>query len=288
MPNSMTGYGRHATDTEIGEITWELRSVNHRYLELAIRMPEELRALEPRVRECIGKRVNRGKLDVALKLRAGLGSEAVMRVDSAVLDSLNQAIQQVRQHVDDVAAVDPVRLLQWPGVVATGGDDKEALAERVIAALEAAIDDFLASRMREGEKTAKLLRDRAGQIAEHVATVRRARSEVVQRQKDRLLAKLAELDIEHEPARLEQELVYAAQRLDIDEELDRLETHIVELDKALARQGPIGRRLDFLMQEFNREANTVGSKSNDTDTTGATVDIKVLIEQMREQVQNIE
>ena len=191
MPNSMTGYGRHAADTELGEITWELRSVNHRYLELAIRMPEELRALEPRVRECIAARVNRGKLDIALKLRAGQGSEAVMRVDPGVLDGLNQAIRQVREHVDDVAPVDPVRLLQWPGVVASGGEDRDGLTEQVIAALNAAIDDFLAARTREGDKTAMLLRDRAEQIRERVATVRQCRPQVVARQKERLLAKLA-------------------------------------------------------------------------------------------------
>ena len=162
------------------------------------------------------------------------------------------------------------------------------LSAQALTALDAAIDDLVATREREGEKTHDMLSTRANQITELLKQLRVHRPDVVERQREKLVTKLQELDIEHNEQRLEQELVYAAQRLDIDEELDRLDAHVSEFNKALKRKGPIGRRLDFLMQEFNREANTIGSKANDLDTTGASVDIKVLIEQMREQVQNVE
>jgi len=173
-------------------------------------------------------------------------------------------------------------------VVTSAADDQERLGGEVLTALDAALDDFVAAREREGEQTARLLQTRADDIQQQVAQVRQHRPAVVERQRSKLIAKLNELDLQHDAQRLEQELVYTAQRLDIDEELDRLDGHIAELAKVLKRREPVGRRLDFLMQEFNREANTLGSKAADIDTTGASVEIKVLIEQMREQVQNIE
>lgn len=285
---SMTAYGRHTHDSEYGELTWELRSVNHRYLEVMVRMPEELRVLEPQVRAVLAKRLSRGKVEANFRLRASAESQATMMINSDTLSALSAAIDQVNATLSRVGEADPIRVLQWPGVVATDADDQEPLQALVMRALDTALDDFLAAREREGEKTAELLRSRGADIGKLVDTVRKARPAVVARQKDKLMNKLAELNLEPDSQRLEQEIVFAAQRLDIDEELDRLDAHIGELEKALTRKDAIGRRLDFLMQEFNREANTLGAKAADADTTGASVDIKVLIEQMREQVQNIE
>lgn len=285
---SMTAYGRHAIDTEYGELSWELRSVNHRYLEATVRMPEDLRVLEPQVRTVLGKRLHRGKIEANFRLRANTESHAAIRINTDTLTALSAAIDQVNATLSSAGSADPIRILQWPGVVASDSEDQEPLQALVMTTLDAALDDFIAAREREGEKTADLLRSRAADIGALVDVVRLARPAVVARQKEKLMNKLSELNLEPDSQRLEQEIVFAAQRLDIDEELDRLDTHIVELDKALSRKDAIGRRLDFLMQEFNREANTLGAKAADADTTGASVDIKVLIEQMREQVQNIE
>lgn len=288
MLKSMTGYGRHSIDTDSGELLWELRSVNHRYLEVAVRMPDELRGLETSVREQIGKKLSRGKVEATLKLRSSNRAITGMALDDAALASVAAAIERVREVIPNSAPVDPLNVIQWPGVVASSSTNQDELTRQTMACLDEAIDDLVATREREGEKTAQMLSERCEQIGSHLDQLRQHRSAVVARQREKLVAKLGELDIDHNEHRLEQELVFVAQRLDIDEELDRLGAHVSEFNKAIKRSGPIGRRLDFLMQEFNREANTIGSKASDLDTTGASVDIKVLIEQMREQVQNIE
>ena len=288
MPKSMTGFGRHSTDTSFGELAWEIRSVNHRYLEVQLRIPDEFRAHEVAIRKAIAARVNRGKVDASLRLRANSESVSDIPIDAGALAALTSAIAAVKQAIPDSAPVNPLEVLQWPGVTAKQIDITEDKSREVMESLNTALDDFLATRDREGEKTAEMLSSRAAQIRERVCDVKQCRPAVVQRQLEKLKSKLSDLDLQADPQRLEQEMVFTAQRLDIDEEIDRLNAHLNELDKVLKRSGPIGRRLDFLMQEFNREANTMGSKSSDVDTTGATVDIKVLIEQMREQVQNIE
>ena len=288
MLKSMTGYGRHAVDTDAGELLWELRSVNHRYLEVSLRMPEELRGLEAQVRMRMGKALSRGKVEAILKLRSSNRAVASLVLDDAALASLSAAIEQVRATVPGSAAVDPLKVIQWPGVMASTNDQHDETSRHAMACLDAALNDLVATREREGEKTEKMLLTRSEKIAAHLDRLREHRPAVVARQREKLIAKLSELDIDHNEHRMEQELVFVAQRLDIDEELDRLAAHVSEFNKAVHRPGPIGRRLDFLMQEFNREANTIGSKASDLDTTGASVDIKVLIEQMREQVQNIE
>ncbi len=288
MLKSMTGFGRHTLESDAGELLWELRSVNHRYLEITLRMPEELRALETSARERIGKHLGRGKVEATLKLRASRQSVQAVVLDDAALASVADALKQVRAVIPDAAAVDPIKVMQWPGVVAASEPAQDKLSGQVLAGLDAAIEDLVATRLREGEKTAAMLSERNQKIASLLSELKQHRPAVVEKQRAKLLSRLEELDIDHNEQRLEQELVYAAQRLDIDEELDRLAAHVSEFEKAMQRSGPIGRRLDFLMQEFNREANTIGSKASDIDTTGASVDIKVLIEQMREQVQNIE
>ncbi len=288
MLRSMTGYGRHTLDTDLGEFSWELRSVNHRYLEVSLRMPEDLRGLEPQLREKIAACINRGKVEATLRLRANAGTLKEVAIDKPALQSLAQAIKVVESEISSTGPVDPLKVLQWPGVVGSGSDQQDAMAKFASETLDIALADLVATREREGEKTADMLRVRAEEIDVKIVELRDIRVAVVARQREKLLQRLKELDVEHDSARLEQEMVYVMQRLDIDEELDRLGAHVSELQKAIKRKGPLGRRLDFLMQEFNREANTIGSKANDLDTTGASVDIKVLIEQMREQVQNIE
>lgn len=285
---SMTGFGRNSADTEFGELLWEIRSVNHRYLEISLRIPDDLRALEPAIREALAARVSRGKVDVALKVRASSRAVAGLALNSEALVSLASTIDQISNVIPGAVPVDPLKVIQWPGIVESSPGQQDELAKRALTVLDGAIDDLVATREREGEKTRQMLSSRCDQIAQHINELRQHRPAVVERQRAKLLAKLAELDIDHNEQRLEQELVFVAQRLDIDEELDRLAAHVSEFEKAMQRAGPIGRRLDFLMQEFNREANTIGSKASDLDTTGASVDMKVLIEQMREQVQNIE
>ena len=288
MPRSITGFGRSSTDTPFGELSWEIRSVNHRYLEVSLRLPDEFRSFEVVIRDAIAAKVHRGKIDASLRLRANSESLSDIQVDATTLAALKTAIEAVTQAIPNTAPVSPLDVLNWPGVTARQADPSEDKSKVLMASLQTTLEDFLATREREGDKTATMLFDRATQIRQRVEDVKTCRPGVVERQREKLLAKLNDLDIQADPQRLEQELVFTAQRLDIDEEIDRLDAHLNELDKVLKRSGPIGRRLDFLMQEFNREANTMGSKSNDVDTTGASVDIKVLIEQMREQVQNIE
>ncbi len=287
MLSSMTAFGRHEIALESGTLSWELRAVNHRYLDVSVRMPEELRTLEPTVRAKLAKVVSRGKLECNLRYnRHENASAATLNLDAAreaatAISALNAMLEKNSEPlVSD--------LLQWPGVMQQSSTDITPIRDAALALFDETLTDFLSTRQREGDATGQMLRDRCRAIAEIVEQVALSRPAVIERQKQKLADKLAELGAEPDGARLEQELVYAAQRLDIDEELDRLRAHLVEMDKVLARKEPVGRRLDFLMQEFNREANTLGSKSNDASTTQWAVDLKVLIEQMREQVQNLE
>ena len=288
MLRSMTAFGRFESESEFGVLAWELRSVNHRYLDVSIRLPDELRTIESELRKRLANAVNRGKVEASLRLLATSQDAPALHVNDALLKTVASAANAAAKLAEGSAVIDPLRLLQWPGVLTQKEGSVEALAAAALLAFDSALSDFVATREREGELTSSLLTERLEKITEQVVHVRQLRPAVVARQKERLQAKLAELDTEHDAGRVEQELVHLAQRLDIDEELDRLENHIVEMGKVLKRQEPVGRRLDFLMQEFNREANTLGSKANDSDTTGASVEIKVLIEQMREQIQNIE
>ncbi len=289
MIRSMTAYGRHSVSTEIGVFNWELRSVNNRYLETAVRLPEDMRELEAKIRDTVSKRLSRGKIDIGLRRQNTQKADTTeLLVNKPALLSLKAALSQVHESVPNAAQPDPLALLQWPGILKPAEQDTAALHKALLAGLEDALDDFVAMREREGEATAGMLRTRVNNIQTCVEQLRVHRPDVVERQRKKLKVKLDELDIPADPQRLEQELVYVAQRLDIDEELDRLTHHLTEIETVLQRDDPVGRRLDFLMQELNREANTLGSKSSDVDTTGASVDIKVLIEQMREQVQNIE
>ncbi len=285
---SMTAFGRHTSSGELGELSWEIRSVNHRYLDISLRLPQELVGIEPAVRDCIASRLGRGKVDAVLQRKASGAADAAIVLDEAQLQRVSDAIAEVTQRVGNTATVDALRLLQWPGVIGRSEKVEQALAKAALIALEPALDDFVATREREGKQAESVIKQHAGQFARLVEAVRSRRPAVVARQREKWLQKLAGLEAEPDRHRLEQELVHAAQRLDVDEELERLDHHVAELARVLDRDEPVGRRLDFLMQEFNRETNTLASKAADAQTGSASIDMKVLVEQMREQVQNIE
>lgn len=288
MLKSMTAFSRQEAVTSFGTTVWEIRSVNHRYLDLSIRLPEDLRSIESQVREQLNARLSRGKVEASLRFKpaADMGGEIV--VNEALARQITDAAGEVQGLLGDSQPLSAMEVLRWPGVVSQAETDLGPLQKEVLSLLSVTIDDYLATRGREGEKTAGMLRERCDGIEQIVANVKDLRPQALERQRAKLISRIEDLKTEHDNNRLEQELVYVAQRLDVDEELDRLTAHISELRDILERDEPVGRRLDFLVQEFNREANTLGSKSADAATTSLSVDLKVLIEQMREQIQNIE
>lgn len=288
MLRSMTGYGRQETTIEGVTLALEMRSVNHRFLELGLRLPEEVRSIEPRIREIVSAKVKRGKVDLALKIQNDPVMQESLHINHGLAQQLVGAADAITKLSPHTAPIDPIRLLQWPGVVGLPEIDRETLNQAVLDLLDQVLADFIASREREGEKTLALLGERVDGIEAIVQKVRTIRPDIVQRLTDKIRKRIQDLDMPVDQGRLEQELVYASQKLDVDEELDRLDAHVSETRKIFSRKEPAGRRLDFLMQEFNREANTLSAKASDSDTTGFSVDLKVLIEQMREQIQNIE
>jgi uncharacterized protein (TIGR00255 family) len=290
MTASMTAFARRETATPWGGLVWELRAVNHRYLELSLKLPDELRAIEPAVREQLGRRLGRGKVDCHLRLAAREGADVVL--DEAMVVRLAMLAQKTQELAAAAGgSVMPWRmvdLLRWPGVFKSSAVDAEALHKAALALLTEALGELDATRLREGAQLATILRQRLDGMEEIAARVRTLLPEVRQNYRERLLARLQDVCAELDPARVEQELLLFAQKTDVDEELDRLVMHLNEVRRVLDEKGQVGRRLDFLMQELNREANTLGSKAADVRVTNAAVDLKVLIEQMREQVQNIE
>lgn len=286
MLRSMTAFASRERSVEQGTLRWELKSVNHRYLAVHPKLPDALRALEPQVRERVGATVGRGKIDAVLSYWPAAANQVA--IDWAYADELITACRALAARQGDAAPVSPVDLLGMPGVIRETTPDGEALGEAALGLLDEALSDLVAAREQEGERLAALIRERNTRVTELVGVVRERRAEVIAAMRERMHARLAALDVEADPGRLEQELALAAQRLDVDEELSRLASHCQAVDEGLDSDEPVGRRLDFLMQELNREANTLSSKSGDTETTSRAVDMKVCIEQMREQVQNIE
>ena len=287
MPiRSMTAFASGERTTEWGVLGCEMRAVNHRFLELGLRVPDELRVFEPLLRERVAARVSRGKLDLVLRLRTQ-GEGNGLQVDEAMVDQLGNLAQRLCARFPQLR-VQFTELLQFPGVLQSRGVDAEALQRDALALLDAVLDDFIAAREREGYKLAVVIGERAEAIAGIAAEVRTLVPQIRSGQRQKLEARLADLSQPADPGRLEQELVIWLQKLDVDEELDRLDSHLSELRRVLKQSEPVGRRLDFLLQEFNREANTLGSKSVDARTSNAAVELKVLIDQIREQIQNIE
>jgi uncharacterized protein (TIGR00255 family) len=287
MPiRSMTAFASGERNTEWGTLGCELRAVNHRFLEIGVRLPDELRASEPALRERIAARLSRGKLDLTMRLRTTTGGDS-LDVDDAVVERLGDLARRMDGRFPGLR-VDFAQLLQLPGVLQSHAVDPEALQAASLSLLDAVLDDFVAAREREGAKLAAVISERADAIANIAGEVRALVPRIRAGQRQKLETRLAELGSSLEPGRLEQELVIWLQKLDVDEELDRLDSHLSELGRVLAQREPVGRRLDFLLQEFNREANTLGSKSVDVRSTNAAVELKVLIDQIREQIQNIE
>ena len=287
MIASMTGFARRELAGTFGTLTCELRSVNHRYLEPGFRLPEELRPLESDLRQLLTKNLKRGKVDCTMHLRGSQAGERELRVDAAALERVAGAVRQVLVALPK-ADVDAVEVLRWPGVIETGTQDSEALLGAGRSLFQQTLDELGAMRLREGKRLGELIEQRCAGLAMLVVQVRGRLPEIQARARTRLNERVAELLAAVDRDRIEQELVMQLQRLDVAEELDRLTGHIEETRRVMGSGEAAGRRLDFLMQELNREANTLASKSQDLDTTRITVDMKVLVEQMREQVQNVE
>jgi uncharacterized protein (TIGR00255 family) len=288
MIQSMTAFARESITTGQGILTVELRSVNHRYLDCSFKLPDALRVLEPRLREKASTVLARGKLDCMLRLQAHPTQAGELHIDAARVDALLAATRIVQQRLENPAPINPLQVLQCPGVYSAQEESEEQLQEEAFSLFSKALDTMQQNRRREGEKLATLVLDRLTQVATEVTDTRNKLPALIQQQRNRMITRIADLGVEVDQGRLEQELVYMAQRADVDEELDRLDAHIGEVRRTLKQGGACGRRLDFLMQELNREANTLSSKSQSATTTQNAVELKVLIEQMREQIQNIE
>jgi uncharacterized protein (TIGR00255 family) len=286
MIRSMTAFAAGERTTEWGTLGCEMRAVNHRFLELGVRLPDELRLLEPALRERVSARVSRGKVDLTLRLRAGEGG-GTLQVNDALLQQLGELAMGVNTRFPALRT-QFTDLLQFPGVLQSKAGDPAALHAQALALLDEVLDEFVAAREREGGKLVAAILERVDGIAAQAAQVRELIPVIRAGQRAKLDARIADLAQAADPGRVEQELVLWLQKLDVDEELDRLDSHVVEIRRIFTQDQPVGRRLDFLLQEFNREANTLGSKSVDARTSNIAVELKVLIDQIREQVQNIE
>ena len=292
MIRSMTAFSRVQESCEAGSVTWEIRSVNHRYLEPGLKLPEDFKALEPEIRKQVAKYLTRGKIDIGMRYKLNSAESADIELNEDIVRKLRQVEQSVLNIVHEGAKLSVADILSWPGVVADSGKDFSPLLELANQSLEKALMQLVESRETEGRALGELISSRCAQITDIVKSLRTHRPAMItamhEKWKTSLNEKLQKWADDANEGRLEQELAILAQKLDVDEELDRIDTHITEVENVLKRKEAVGRRLDFLMQELNREANTLGSKSQDSATTQWAVDLKVLIEQMREQVQNIE
>ncbi|MEM9172095.1 MAG: YicC/YloC family endoribonuclease [Pseudomonadota bacterium] len=284
----MTGFARAQSDSPIGQLSFELRTVNHRYLDAQFRLPEPLRRFEHDMRKCVSQHLSRGKFDCTISVVRDSGTEVELGVDDALLSALGAAIETIQAHVPGSAPASATDLLRWPGVLKDPLPDETVLRQAALDGLTHALTRLAEMRADEGRALAGLLLQRCDELARLGDAVRERRPQVLTANRQKLDERLGRLDLQVDPARLEAELAIAAQKLDVDEELDRLTAHIGAIRDILAKGGPSGRKLDFLIQELNREANTLASKSADAATTAMAVDMKVSIEQMREQVQNIE
>ena len=288
MISSMTAFARRELQTSWGSLVWEIRSVNHRYLELQFRLPENLRDLEPLLREQLRNGLKRGKVESNLYFRSSSEDGGGLNLNRDLITNLQGALQDIASLVPDAAPANPLEILRWPGVLEAAELDVDDIKASAMTLYSEALAQLTEMRGQEGGALGKLIEQRLTAIEQITADFRSKLPTIMAQYETRFRAKLEQTKIEFEPGRLEQELVVSLQKADVDEELDRLETHIGEVKRTLASGGAIGRRLDFLMQELNREANTLSSKAIDTDATQAAVELKVLIEQMREQIQNIE
>lgn len=288
MIRSMTGYARLERSTEFGTLSWELRSVNHRYLDLGFRMPDEFRSMEPAFRTQVSAVLKRGKIECGLRLTALPGTASPLTINMQVLDQLLAHTREIAEKLPAAAAPNPLEVLRWPGLLGEPEKDPEPAQKAATELLGETLAQLSQNRASEGERIREMLITRCETMDEIVRFVREKMPDVMSNLRKRLRDRIAQLSEEVDNERIEIELAVLAQKFDVDEEMDRLRSHLTEVRSTIDRDDPIGRRLDFLMQELNREANTLSSKSQDTEVTRAAVELKVLIEQMREQIQNIE
>ncbi|MFB6434514.1 MAG: YicC/YloC family endoribonuclease [Candidatus Malihini olakiniferum] len=287
MIRSMTAYARRDIKGGWGNAVWELRSVNLRYLETYIRLPEQFRSLEPVIRERIHARLTRGKIECNLRFEFDLSAQGSLILNKQLAKQLVEAANWVKMQSDE-GEINPIDILRWPGVISAQNQDLDDISKELIVTLEKALDDFITARETEGIVLKRLIEKRLTRVTAEVVKVRAHMPIILQWQRERLLNKLEEAQVQLENNRQEQELVLLAQRVDVAEELDRLEAHVKETYNILKKNESVGRRLDFMMQELNRESNTLASKSINVDVIASAIELKVLIEQMREQIQNIE
>jgi len=288
MTASMTAFARCQTSTRWGQLTWEIKSVNHRYLDISTRLPDQLRVLENTLRESVSRTLARGKLECSLRFQIDRNNPASMTINNDLLGRLTELARKIEISMHESSSLSVSDVLSWPGIITEEGIDYEDLAASARELLNQTLEELVTSRNSEGERLKKIVLDKLSSIGEQVNTVRTIVPSIVPDYRQRLADRLADIQGDLDPGRLEQELVVFANKADITEELDRLDSHISEVGQAMESDNPVGRRLDFLMQELNREANTMGSKATDIRITNAAVELKVLIEQIREQVQNIE
>ncbi|MCR9421192.1 YicC/YloC family endoribonuclease [Vibrio sp. RM-69-4] len=288
MIYSMTAYARKEVKGDWGTAVWEIRSVNQRYLETYFRLPEQFRGLEPVLRERFRQRLARGKVECHLRYEANPAAKSELNINEALANQVIKAANQVMHMTGELSRINPFQIMQWPGVMETPEQDMDSINKALLAGFDDAIIEFIDARGREGDNMKALIEQRLTAISEEVVKVRARMPEILQWQRERLLTKFEEAKIELDATRVEQELILLAQKSDVAEELDRLDSHVKEARNVLKKGSSCGRKLDFMMQEFNRESNTLASKSISTDITASGVELKVLIEQMREQIQNIE
>lgn len=287
MIRSMTAFARQEVKRPWGTAAWELRSVNQRYLETYIRLPEQLRSLEPVIRERLRQRLTRGKVECNLRFDLSSNAQSGLNMNEDLAKQLVAAANWVKNYSHE-GEINPLEILRWPGVMSAQEQDLDTISEELLAALDNTITAFIDARECEGAALKTLIEQRLDGVTEEVRKVRAQMPDILLWQRERLQSKLDDAQIQVDPNRLEQELILLAQRIDVAEELDRLDAHVKETHNILKKKEAVGRRLDFMMQEFNRESNTLASKSINADITSSAIELKVLIEQMREQIQNIE
>ena len=287
MTHSMTAFARHNSKGDWGNAVWEIRSVNNRYLDVNLRLPEELRGLESQLREQVANKLKRGKIDCTLKFQTEAQKES-LKINLPLVEQLAAATKEIAGVVYETTALNPLDVLNWPGVLERSDLDMENTGKAISSLMDETLDTLIDTRQREGEKLAEMVETRCQAASEQVSKIRQQMPDIIKSLNRKLMERIEEVVSRMDETRLEQEVALMAQKMDVDEELDRLDAHITEVMRVIKQSEPIGRRLDFLMQEMNREANTLGSKSAHMDSTEASIELKVLIEQMREQIQNIE
>lgn len=287
MIYSMTAFTRLEIKREWGDAVWEIRSVNQRYLETFFRLPDQFRSLEKALREKLRQQLTRGKIECQLRLELQKNNTAELNINKSLAQQIIQSLQWIKAQAGE-GEINLTDVLRYPGVVEANEQNLDQISQDLLVGFDEAIKDFIAMREREGEKIQELLQQRLAKINTEAEKVRARMPEILQWQRERLLQRFQEIQLQLDPQRLEQELVLLAQRIDVAEELDRLQLHVKETQSILHKGGAVGRKLDFMMQEFNRESNTLASKSINNEVTQAAVELKVLIEQMREQIQNLE